>query len=241
MEKIKLLPTKEVVERLKDIFGRLHEIWRGDDYSSEEAEKISREYSAIRQEYDTTDIVFEVDGKLGVMDVEGIVTVPPIYKDYSETFSYDTEKRPVCACDFNDKYALVAADGKGTPLCDFEYDMIKFMLGSNNLYRSYKNVYGEDFYGVLDDKGNVLVPCEMDMVNPICNNCAYLFKDNKSGALMTDGLYFEPVYDDIYEKEGFLWAAIGSKVGLLNKNGEILTMEDAANLDEKDLVACFDY
>ena len=160
MQKIKMLPTDEVVKRLDEILGRLHKIWAHDDGTVEEANILYNEFFSIKEEYELGDIVIEDDGKLGVMDIAGRIIVPPIYKDFSETYSYDIceKKRAVPACDFDDKYALVAADGKGTPLCGFEYDMIHFMECSYNLYRCCKNVDGEDFYGVLNDKGDVVVP-----------------------------------------------------------------------------------
>ena len=243
MQKIKMLPTDEVVKRIDEILGRLHKIWAHEDGTVEEANVLYDEFCSIKKEYELGDIVIEEEGKLGLMDIAGRIIVPPIYKDFSETYSYDIEatKRPVPACDFDDMYALVAADGKGTPLCGFEYDMIHFMQGSYNLYRCYKSVDYEDFYGVLDDKGNVVVPCEMDMVNPVGNNFACLFKGDRMGAVMIDGSYFEPVYDEVYEKEGFLWAAIGAKIGFLNKKGEIVSVEDAAHLGEEDLIACYNY
>ena len=243
MQKIKMLPTDDVIKRLDEILDRLHKIWAHEDGTVEEANILYNEFCSIRQEYETHDVVVEDDGKLGIMDIAGRLIVPPIYKDFSETYSYDinTKKRPIPACNFDNKYALVAADGKGTPLCGFEYDMIHFMQCSYNLYRCIKKVAGEDIYGVLDDKGHLIVPCEMDMVNPISNNYACLFKGDKMGAMMIDGSYFEPVYDDIYEKEGFLWAAIGAKIGYLNRKGEIVAAEEAVNLNEDDLIACFEY
>ena len=79
------------------------------------------------------------------------------------------------------------------------------------------------------------------MVNPISKNFASLFKGDKMGAMMIDGSYFEPIYDDVYEKEGFLYAAIGAKIGFLNRKGEIVDVEEAALLDEEELIACYTY
>ena len=236
-----MLPTEEIINRIDAILGRLYEISSDEDLMMEESYDLHYELGEIFKEYETADFLIEDDGKFGVMDVSGKITVPPIYKDVSATFSYDIKKRPVPVCDFNDKYALVTADGKGTPICGFEYETISPMEATDNLYCCTKRIDGKEVYGVLNDKGCEIVPCEMDKISNISNNFAYVHKNDKMGALMRNGVYFEPVYDDIYENQGLLWARKETEWGLLNKKGEIISMEDAAELDEDSLIVCYDY
>lgn len=241
MEKIKMLPTEEIMNRIDAILGRLCEISDDKNLMMEESYDLHCELNEILQEYETADFLIECDGKYGVMDVAGNVTVPPVYKEISATFSYDINKRPVPACDFNDKFALVAADGKGTPLCGFEYETIVPMLATDNLYSCKKRIDGKELCGVLDEKGCVVVPCEMDTISNISNNFAYVHKGGKIGALMRNGTYFEPVYDDIYEKVGLLWARKDDEWGLLTRRGEFVSVKNAAELDEEDLIVSYDY
>ena len=140
-DELKKVATLDVVKRVDCIQERLTRIYDGDEHATrKEIDALYKEYDAIREAYDIFDQVFEKDGKVGLCNVAGKVLVPAMYKDFSETYVYRRYGyvMPVPACNFIDKYALVKCDGKGTPLCGFEYEMIKFMFGSCALYRCWK-------------------------------------------------------------------------------------------------------
>ena len=56
--------------------------------------------------------------------------------------------------------------------------------------------------GVIDGEGNLLVPCEMDVIYAVSNNIAVIEKDGKFGGITMDNFYLEPVYDEVEDKDG---------------------------------------
>jgi hypothetical protein len=187
--------------------------------------------------------VFEEDGKKGVRNAAGKVLVPALYKDFSETYTYRRYGyvMPIPACDFNDKYAIVKCDGNGTPMCGFEYDMIKFMFGSCALYKCWKRVGEKYLTGVLDGEGNVIVPCEMDEVYAVSNNIAVIEKDGKFGGITMDNFYLEPVYDEVEDKDGYLYVCKEGIWGYISRKGEFIDENDEDRMDEEELLCLFEY
>ena len=127
---MKKIATEEVVKRVDFIVDRLSKaIDKEVPLKRSEREALYEEYNQLMESYDLFDQVFDEGGKKGVRNAAGKILVPALYKEFSEIYTY---KRygyimPVPACDFSGKYALVKCDGKGTPLCDFEYEMIRFI------------------------------------------------------------------------------------------------------------------
>ena len=124
---MKKIATDEVVKRVDFIVDRLSKaIDKEVPLKRSERDALYEEYNQLMESYDLFDQVFDEGGKKGVRNAAGKILVPALYKGFSETYTY---KRygyimPVPACDFSGKYALVKCDGRGTPLCGFEYDMI---------------------------------------------------------------------------------------------------------------------
>ncbi len=185
---------------------------------------------------DGSDRTLVKDGKMGVADAHGNVLVPPMYKECSCLNSGMFSGRlPVAACDFDDKYALVACDGKGTPLCGFEYDMITCLSGSDNLFVCKKDIGSSVYSGVLNSKGELLVPCEMDIVHFVANDVACVVKDGKLGILTMDGNFFPPVYDDMEECNGYLTACKDGVWGYVSTEGEFIALDDYERLSQVEL------
>ena len=226
---MKKIATEEVVMRVDFIVDRLSKaIDKEVTLKRSERDALYEEYNRLMESYDLFDQVFDGDCKKGVRNAAGKILVPALYKDFSETYTY---KRygfvmPVPACDFNDKYAIVKCDGKGTPLCGFEYDMIKFMFGSCALYKCWKRVGDKYLTGVIDGDGNVLVPCEMDEVYGISNGFAVVEKDGKFGVITTRSLYIEPIYDEVEENDGLLKACKDGMWGYIGSKGEFVPEDD---------------
>jgi hypothetical protein len=241
---MKKVATLEVIERVDSILDRMAAIGNNKEkVTMDGLNALYKEYDEIWDEYDFFDQVFEENGMLGVRNVNGKVLVPALYKNYAELYAYSKSEqhRPVPACDSNGKYALVACDGKGTPLCTFEYDMLRLKFGGALLYQCWKRVGEKTFVGVIDGEGNVIVPCEMDEIYGICNNFAVIDKGDKVGAVTTGGLYIEPLYDDLEESGGFLTACKDGVWGYISAKGEFIDMADEERLDSEEWLSLFDY
>lgn len=236
---MKKIATEEVVKRVDFIVDILSKaIDKEVSLKRSEIEALEDEYYRLMESYDLFDQVFDEGGKKGVRNVAGKILVPALYKDFSETYAYKSSGyvMPVPACDFNDKYAIVNCDGNGTPLCSFEYDMIKFMFGSCTLYKCWKRVGDKYLTGVIDGEGNLLVPCEMDEVYAISNSIAVIEKDGKFGGLTTFNSYIEPLYDEIEERDGFLTACKDGKWGYISSKGEFIDENDEERMDSTELL-----
>ena len=243
-DNMKKVATLDIVKRVDYIQERLAKINDDEEHTTrKEIDTLYKEYDAIREMYDLFDQVFEMDGKVGLCNVAGKVLVPAVYKAFSETYVYRRYGyvMPVPACDFNDKYALVKSDGKGTPLCEFEYEMIKFMFGSCAFYRCWKKVGGKMLSGVIDCDGNMVVPCEMDVVYAVANNIAVIEKDGKFGGITMDNFYLEPVYDEVEDKDGYLYVCKEGIWGYISRKGEFIDENDEDRIDEEELVLLFEY
>ena len=241
---MKKVATIEIIERVDSILDRMVAISNKEEVvTMDELDALYKEYDEIKAEYDLFDQVFEENGMQGVRNVRGKVLVPALYKDYAEVYIYSKhgQPKPIAACDFNDKYALVACDGKGTALCAFEYDMLRFKFGGGAFYQCWKRIGEKDLVGVIDSKGNVVVPCEMDEIYGFCNNYAVVEKGDKVGVVTTAGLYIEPLYDDFEESDGFLTACKDGVWGYISAKGEFIDMADEERLDSEEWLCLFDY
>lgn len=240
---MKKVATIEIIERVDSILDRMVAISNKDEVVTMDVlDALYKEYDEIKAEYDLFDQVFEENGMQGVRNAAGKILVPALYKEFSETYTY---KRygyimPVPACDFSGKYALVKCDGKGTPMCGFEYDMIKFMFGSCALYKCWKRVGDNYLTGVIDGDGNVLVPCEMDEVYGISNGFATVEKDGKFGVITTRSVYIEPLYDEVEENDGLLKACKDGMWGYIGSNGEFVPEDDDERMRNSVLLGLYE-
>ena len=235
--------TKAVCERVMVINNRIHEILSDMTVNDrKELMRLYQEYWRIRTEYDILDRTFEENGKKGVVDVAGNVVVPALYKDYAELYNHSIYSHlPIPACDFNDRYALVTSDGNGAPLCGFEYDRIVFLRGSNSYFVCEKKAGERVQAGVMDSKGRVVVPCEMDVVHYVSHNIACVVKDGKDGVLTMNSEFFAPVYDEVEENNGYLAVCKEGRWGYLGSSGEYVGMVNGAGVDKTNLLCLFEY
>ena len=241
---MKKAATLEVANRLDCILDRMGKIEKDLVVPAQgEIDNLCNEYSKLTTEYDLLDVVFEENGKQGVKNAVGRILVPAIYKEFSETYIYTREEfvMPIPACDFNNKYAIVKGDGKGTPICPFEYDMITFLRGSLNHYLCKKNVGGKVFSGIIRSNGEVVVPCEMDLIHELANGFSALVKDGKIGIYTIHGNYFEPQFDDADEEAGFLKVHKDGVWGYLTEKGEFIDEHDDKRLENEEVILLFDF
>ena len=193
----------------------------------------------MENEYDLFDRIYEENGKMGVKDITGKILVPAIYCNYSELYSYTIKRgAPMAAQNDEGKFALVSTNGKGTPLCDFKYDLIE-CKHYTSFYTCSKKSDGKEYFGLLTAKGNEIVPCEMDMIYGISNNMIVFEKDGKSGLVTCWGLYIPPIYNELTEDEHeFVHADLNGQWGHISNEGTFIPDEDKETFDN---TCCLSY
>ena len=233
----RLIPTAEIIERNDFLTAKINEMLSVEEPDFDAINVFSEEQYNIQHKYTFFDQVFDENGLKGVKDIKGNVRVPAIYSDYyelynySDTFAPELKNMPICAYDQNGKCALVAPDGKGTPLTPFIYDAI----AKDNFVHEFIIVQG-DKKGVMDKEGNILVPCEMDTVYEYFNSIQSLEAGGKFGLRTDWGLYIAPVYDEMTEKNDYVYVRLGDTWGYLDFDGNFIDEADQETLDDSDLL-----
>ena len=186
------------------------------------------EQQNLHEKYNFCDQVFEENGLKGLRDVKGKVLIPARYYGFHESFDYDYfRKYPIGAYNKEGKCALVSTDGTGTELTPFEYDGIKKFTW----YDMYITMKG-DKKGLLNLKGEVLVPCVLDTVYDAFNDIIQFEQGGKYGLITTDGsLYVKPVYDEITDKDEDVYVRLGDQWGFLDEEGSFIDEKDQDRLD----------
>ena len=232
---MKQTATKEIAARIDEILGTLKAGGNG-----HKTKALYDELTMLLDEYDTFDIVFEENGKKGVKDIAGRVRVPALYEDFTETFSYHWGRSmPVCAKNSEGKYALVATDGTGTPLCDFEYDCICYLRGTESHYMCVKDCGDCVLRGVLDGKGRLIVPCEMEVVYEYAFNFTPFEKDGKYGCVTDNGTFVPPLYDELEADESWLRACKDGVWGYIGADCSFIPEDDEERYDSEDFLSLY--
>lgn len=237
--KKKVTPT--VCERIQFIKNRIKEILVDMlPENKKEYGSLLNEFDSIRGDYDLFDSVFEENGKTGVVDVTGRIIVPAIYKDCPELFAYTPfESLPMAVCNFEDKYALVAPDGLGTQLCGFEYDYISYLRATNSHYMCVKKSGDGVLKGILDGKGRLIVPCEMDKVYEYAFNFTPFEKDGKYGCITDNGTFVPPLYDELEAEESWLKACKDGVWGYIAADCSFIPEDDEDRYDSEDFLSLY--
>lgn len=217
--------TPEVINRLNNVLDQVCKLLAEEKF--EEANKLQEEYYELENEYNLFDRIYEENGKMGVKDITGKILVPAIYSNYSELYSYTIKRgAPMAAQNEEGKFALVTTNGKGTPLCDFKYDLIE-CKHYTSFYTCIKKADGKEYFGLLTAKGDEIVPCEMDMIYGISNNIIVFEKNEKFGLVTNWGLYLPPIYNEITEDEqDFVHANLNGQWGHISEKGTFIPDED---------------
>ena len=228
----RLHPTAEIIERndfLSDQIDDMLETRFDPDFDVINA--YLREQQDLHAKYSFYDQVFEENGLKGVRDLKGNIRVPAIYTNFYELYDYmnmyapEMKNLPICAYDQNNKCALVLPNGKGTPLTPFIYDAIV----KDRFVHEFTIVQG-DKKGVMDKKGNVLVPCEMDDVYEFFNSIQVLVSNGKFGLITDWGLYIAPIYDELNEKNDYVYVRLGDTWGYIDHGGKFIDEADHETL-----------
>lgn len=175
--------------------------------------------ASMNGEYDTSQKVFEENGRKGVKDFDNKVIVPAIFDDIIETYSAPYFDRPIPVIK-EGKAGLVAPDGTGKALLDFDYDSI------HSTWIGFTCTRGEH-KGLLSCDGKILIPCEMDEIYDPYNDLIAFKKDGKNG-YWYDGVLSEEFYEEDFIDTCDLLCVYriedGKKVcGYLDKEGRFTT------------------
>ena len=230
--------TAEIVARIDEINGIINTKQPG--MTLEELDALYAELDGIKGEYDLFDFTFEENGKNGLKDITGKVRVPALYKEFPVLYPYHLFRNlPVLARDFNDKLAIVAADGTGKALCDFEYDSIYIEFASDGFFVCAKED-GDDYVeGVINGKGEILVPCEMDKVYEYAFNFTPFEKDGKYGCITDNGTFVPPLYDELEAEESWLKACKDGVWGYIAADCSFIPEDDEDRYDSEDFLSLY--
>lgn len=193
----------------------------------------------LESKYNWFDQVFEENGKKGVRDVGGTILVPAIYDDIAFTYDYCSFRGLPIAVVKDGKLGLVATDGKGTPLSEFDYDSIKmmechsyFILGKNK----------EKKCMVVDYKGNTVVDFGADKVYDDTQSVIYE-QDGKSGMVsLVYGMRIPAIYDNIIDEgpESFYIFVKDGVKGYLTEENVFVTKEHLEGLNDDEYDDLYD-
>ena len=232
----KLMVSDEVVRRLVTVLERMKELEESGRTNSVEYFRLSVEKNDIEEEYSLMDIIFEENGKKGIKDIRGTVRVPAIYEGYAVLYSFlSFRSTPVIAQDVNGMFAIVKADGSGTPITAFEYDYMDIEPYSK-LFIAGKN--GK--CALMDKDGKILTPFELDAVVrdlPI-NGHIEVKKSDKLGIYnYCMNLYIPPVYDEIVDHtDGWVYVRLGDRWGFLTNEGRFIDETDEEAVEDNSLL-----
>lgn len=227
--------TTEVINRLNALTNSISLHLAKEEFS--EANKLQNEFFEIENSYDLFDQLYQEGEKVGVKDVTGRILVPAIYHGFSELFSYSIKRgEPLAAQNADGKFALVAADGTGKPLTEFVYDQIR-CKHYTSFYTCYQDTSEGPKMGLLNNKGQEIVPCKMDHIYEISNDIIHFEQNGKFGLITIWGLYIAPIYDEMTEdKEDQVYVRLGDQWGYLNEKGTFIPKEDEETIQNSYLL-----
>jgi hypothetical protein len=153
------------------------------------------EYDGYKFDYSTKHIFLEKDSLYGFVDVNGKILIPFKYKDI---VTYFNGKAIVSN---GKKYGII--DTLNQIVLEFEYDRIR---KTNNTFNVTKN----NKQGIASLSGEIIIPCEYELIGNYYNGLANACKDGKWGFIDSVGNHIVPfVFENVYAfYEKTFWAKI---------------------------------
>lgn len=216
-QKNKALPTSEIINKFTTYNAEMNAAMRNGDFNlaNEYIEKIE----ALHDEYDFFDQEFTENDLVGLKDITGKVRIPALYKAIGDRYRYDHWRElPVPVMNSEDKYAIVKADGSGTPLCEFAYDYITCFPWTNH-FRAH--VGGKTT--LLRPNGTEFLPTMVDTIYEPFNHIIMLENEGKYGLCTLHGSYVAPIYDEMEPDENDnVHVRLGDTWGYISGDGQFL-------------------
>lgn len=200
------------------------------DYKKrEELEKkdfAGEEHNDFMAAFDWETELIEKDGKYGLRTALGEIIVPPAFEDFMLLRPAELKNGDRVVTQYNGKWGVLIADGKGTWLVEPAYDYIGY---PNDL----APVCIGEKWGVLNIPANkVHIPIECDTVQVnhgflFINGLGFYEKDGKTGIIRQDGAFTEAIFEDTDpDFEGTLRVKLNGAWGFINQQGTFTTNED---------------
>ena len=217
-------PSMEVLNEYDKLEKKFLERGMTDEQLNEVMEKLN----AIVDAYDLTNYVFEdpATGKKGVKDPAGQILVPAEYDDFNFVGDRIAFQVSHMAAKRDGKYGIVAADGTGRVICDFRFDLL--------MWYPYAALYiawwdgDESHFGLVNPKGEVVVPNVMEKYYESMNGFMPLERDGKFGGIDTSTGYFVmPEYDSVEGDidENMIFHKDGVEGYVVEETGEFVPKE----------------
>ena len=217
MEQTKLLPTAETISTFVAYNAEMNAALKRNDLDL--ANEYLRKVEALTAEHDFFDQEFTENDLVGLKDITGQVRIPALYKAIGARYRYDHWRElPVPVMNSEDKYAIVKADGSGTPLCEFTYDYITCFPWTDH-FRAHLG--GKTT--LLRPNGTELLPTKVDTIYEPFNHIAMLENEGKYGLCTLHGSYVAPIYDEMEPDENDnVHVRLGDTWGYISGDGQFL-------------------
>lgn len=169
---------------------------------------------------DNDNSLFTENGKMGMKNnVFGTILIPPIYDE----IPYAVHKGYYSVAINDNKYGIVKADGKGTVIFPFIYDLV-YELGEGY----YVGVYCVTLNGkqgivsVCRDITRTELEPEYDYIEHLLESHFTLLKKDGKCGLWNYGIFIPPIYEDVFVPEVLGWIMVkkDGKWGYIDENND---------------------
>ena len=173
----------------------------------------------LNSKYDFFDQEFTENGLTGLKDVTGQTRIPAMYKAIGARYRLDAWRNlPVPVVNSDNKYAIVRADGTGTPLCEFAYDYIG-LLTWTELFTAHTG----DKVILLRPDGSKLFTDPVDHVHEPLNDLIVIENEGKFGLCTWQGDYVAPIYDELdCDENSDVYVRLGDRYGYIGYDGTFM-------------------
>jgi hypothetical protein len=187
-------PSLEVLQE----FDTLNKKYQESELSSEQELLLTDKLNEIIMSYNLDNYVFDAPdtGKKGVKDPAGRILVPAEYDEFTFVGDHNCFPLPHMAAKKDGKFGVVAADGTGKVLCDFNFDLLLWNPFTALYEACWDGVKGK--FGFVNKEGKVFIPNVLTKLYEPWNDFMLLESDGKLGALDVNTFYFVlPEYDQV--------------------------------------------
>lgn len=190
------VPTRENLAKYESLMAEFDNC-ESDDLDLKN--KLYNKAQKYRDQYDWSSVVFEENGKEGLKTVFGDVVVPAVYEQIVCFPYYFYLTSLAIVAKKNGRLGLLKLNDDMSEVAEitgFEFDAA-FHIEFTEFVAVRKEYTGK--WGLVDMKGNMLVPTEMDMIyNDAANGCIFVDKDGKSGVYdYVNEAFAYPKYESI--------------------------------------------
>ena len=89
---------------------------------------------------------------------------------------------------------------------------------------------------MITNKGDVMIPCILDGYTMPFNGVGTVSANGKEGIITDWGLYVEPIFEEVSEKDDYVYVRLGDKWGYVDFDGNFIDEKDEETLESADLL-----